>query len=94
MRNLSWDDFRDSAGVVYSVESPSGPLALRLDVAAPLAGSGREGDGFRLELVGPPDPVLPQAIYRFSADSVEPFEMFIVPVERDAYGTRYEAIFF
>ena len=93
MRDLGWDEFRNSVGVIYSVDSEAGPLALRLDVAVPIAASGREGGGFRLELVGPADPVLPQAIHRFSADAVEPFEMFIVPVGRDASGTRYEAIF-
>ncbi len=94
MRDLSWDDFRDSVGAVYSVETPAGPLAVRLDVAQPLASSGRDGGSFRLELVGPADPILPQAIYPFSCEGVDPFEIFMVPVGRDAEGTRYEAIFY
>ena len=94
MRDLVWDEFREAVGLTYSVETPLGALALRLDVAEPLADSGRAGGAFRLELVGPADPVLPQSIYRFAADGVAPFEMFVVPVERDANGTRYEAIFY
>jgi hypothetical protein len=94
MRDLAWDDFRDSVGAAYSVETPAGPLPFRLDVAAPLADSGRTGGAFRLELVGPVEPILPQAIYPFSGGGAEPFEIFMVPVARDDEGTRYEAIFY
>lgn len=94
MRDLDWDEFRDSVGTIYSVDTEIGPLPLRLDVAQPLADSGRIGGAFKLELVGPLDPILPQAIYPFAAEGTDPFEMFIVPVDRDASGTRYEAIFY
>jgi hypothetical protein len=94
VRDLSWDEFRDAVGAVYAVEAPDGALALRLEAATPLADSGRVGGAFRLELLGPVDPALPQAIYPFSGEGVEPFEMFIVPIARDAAGTRYEAIFY
>ena len=94
MRDLIWDDFRDFVGTIYSVDTPAGPLPFRLDVAEPLADSGRTGGSFRLELVGPNDPILPQAIYPFSGEGVDPFEIFIVPVGQDAGGTRYEAIFY
>lgn len=94
MRDLSWDEFRDSVGTVYSVDTGAGALPLRLDVAQALADSGRTGGAFKLELVGPVAPILPQSIYPFAADGVEPFEMFVVAVDRDASGTRYEAIFY
>ena len=94
MRDLTWDDFREAVGTVYSVVAPDALVALRLDSAEPFERSIREGGAFRLGLVGPVDPVLSQATYRFEADGVEPFEMFIVPVARDGDGTRYEAIFY
>jgi hypothetical protein len=52
----------------------------------------REGGAFRLEWRGPAEPVLDQAIYRFRRGE-QSFDMFIVPVGRDAQGTLYEAIF-
>ena len=94
MRDLAWDEFRESVGTTYSVECAAGTLPLRLDVAVPLGDSGRKGGSFRLELVGPSDPILPQATYRLAADGVAPFELFIVPIQNDADGTRYEAIFY
>jgi len=48
---------------------------------------------FSLAFLGPPGFVLPQAIYRFEHDELGPFEIFIVPIGRDARGTRYEAVF-
>lgn len=94
MRDLTWDEFREAAGARYEVEGPEGCVGLTLDVAQPLANSVREGGGFRLEFIGPASPILPQAIYRFTGDGSEPFEIFIVPVAADPGGVRYEAIFY
>jgi hypothetical protein len=48
---------------------------------------------FSLLLLGPPQFVLPQAIYRFEHDELGAFEIFIVPIGRSAEGVRYEAVF-
>lgn len=92
MREVSWDDFSDSVGSTYRVEAGDAPLELTLDRAAALASSTRAAGAFRLEFRGPSEPVLEQATYSFHRDN-EAFEIFIVPVARDAGGTTYEAIF-
>lgn len=93
MRDLTWDDFRDAEGRRFRVETGGGPVDLTLEHAQPLANSVRAGGGFRLEFVGPAAPTLPQAIYRFGGDGIDPFEMFIVPVAAEPGAIRYEAIF-
>lgn len=91
--------FSGVVGDVFTVGvSPGHSLAMRLTAATMLRGT-RPGTtpagepSFALEFLGPPDPVLPQATYLFSHASLGTHDMFIVPVGRDAGGTRYEAIF-
>ena len=93
MRALTWDDFASAAGTAYSVAAGSHEHELVLDRAEKIASAGRDGGAFRLEFLGPADPVLPQATYAFRRAGDEPLEIFVVPVGRDASGTRYEAIF-
>ncbi len=70
-------------------------FGLTLEQATQIASAGRAGGSFRLDFVGPCDPVLPQAIYPFRrGEEQEPAEIFIVPVGRDDRGTRHEAIFY
>ena len=91
MRALTWDDFADAAGSAYPVAVGEVQLELTLDKAEQIASAGRSG-AFRLEFLGPSNPVLPQATYPFRlADEV--IDIFIVPVGNDRNGTRYEAIF-
>ena len=68
-------------------------VELTLEKAAELPSSGREAGTFRLEFRGPREPVLQQAIYPFRGPG-EAFEIFIVPVAREAQGTLYEAVFY
>ena len=48
---------------------------------------------FSLVFRGPLEPLLPQSIYRFEHDTLEPFEVFIVPIGADEAGVRYEVVF-
>jgi hypothetical protein len=48
---------------------------------------------FSLLFRGPPDPLLPQRIYRLEHESLGPLEIFLVPVARDEAGSSYEAVF-
>ena len=48
---------------------------------------------FALVFRGPPDSILPQRSYRLSHATLGTFEVFIVPIGRDAQGVRYEVIF-
>jgi hypothetical protein len=91
MNNLRLDDF--ATGAVYDVHAADAVHPFMLAKGQELSDSGREGGSFRLEFLGPADPVLPQAIYRFVKGDAG-HDIFIVPVARDAGGVRYEAIFY
>jgi hypothetical protein len=48
---------------------------------------------FSLLFQGPPDPLLPQATYKFRHDALGDMGIFIVPLGRDEHGSVYEAFF-
>ena len=91
MTGLYLSDF--VTGTIYTVAAGDQVYPLALDRVQSLSDSGREGGSFRLEFVGPDEPVLPQATYRFGNGTAE-HDIFIVPVSRDAAGVRYEAVFY
>jgi hypothetical protein len=93
MRDITWDDFANAVGATYRVAVGESLFELALDQASEIPSAGRAGGSFRLEFLGPPAPVLPQAIYPFRRDD-ELFEIFIVPIGSNQEGTRYEAIFY
>lgn len=86
-------DFSGRIGKRFEVNVADRHIELTLEVAEELPGSPRDGGGFRLEFVGPPSPMLTQNIFPFEIDG-ERFDLYIVPIGRDAEGTRYEAVFF
>ena len=45
---------------------------------------------FSLLFQGPPQPVLPQSIYRFAHERVGEVDLFMVPIDRNAQGIQYE----
>lgn len=92
MRILTMADFTPRLGTGFEIAANGGTLTLKLQSAQELPSLGRTGGSFRLEFIGPMQPVLPQAIYpfRFGDDA---FGIFIVPIGQDPRGTRYEAVF-
>jgi hypothetical protein len=50
-------------------------------------------ESFALVFLGPADRLLPQRIYWFESAQLGRFELFIVPVNRDQNGARYQATF-
>ena len=92
-RNMTLTDFSGRTGKTFDVHVAGQCLPLTLAAAQELPGSGRTGGSFRLEFLGPHDPMLAQGIFPFVIGD-ERFEIFIVPIGQDARGTRYEAIFF
>ena len=73
---------------------PHPPLELRLAEVTP-AGDARP-DGrvpFAILFRGPAEPILPQRIYRLEHARLGAIDLFIVPLEPDAAGARYEAVF-
>lgn len=97
---LTATDFAPAVGDKFALEAgDSGRFELELlearlhdpDAAAEQPDGGRAP--FTLTFRGPADPVLPQRIYRLEHGSLEPMEIFIVPIGRDETGTSYEAVF-
>ena len=86
-------DFSGRVGEGFVLAVGDHRLAATLVAAEPLQGSLRESGGFRLEFIGPTDPMLDQAIFRFESAG-ESWDLFIVPIGRSAEGTRYEAVFY
>jgi len=79
-------------------------FTLRLDDATGLAAQlvdARAGQGsappgrqpFSLIFEAPPEPALPQHIYRLEHPQLEAMDIFLVPVARVAGGLHYEAVF-
>ena len=56
------------------------------------AGTARR-DPFSLYFLGPPSPLLPQALYTLRSDAMTFERLFIVPVDQDGEATEYEAVF-
>ena len=93
MQDLTIDDFTGWLNGACEVAAPDGRVPMTLVVAEPLTGSPRAGGGFRLEFLGPREPLLGQSI--MSVERPERTDdIFLVPVSQDGEGTRYEAVFF
>lgn len=48
---------------------------------------------FSLTFEAPPEPALPQRIYRLEHPQLDAMDLFLVPVARTATGLHYEAVF-
>lgn len=92
-RIFTFADFSGRIGKPAEVHVAGHRLPVKLDAAQELPGAVREGGAFRLEFVGPRNPVLGQGIFPFHFGA-ERFELFIVPIGVDARGARYEALFY
>ena len=93
MGDLSIDHFSGGIGQGFALRAGGQVLELTLDKAEAMSRSVREAGAFRLEFVGPLDPILPQGVYPFDVAGEE-HDIFIVPVAREPVGMRYEAIFY
>ena len=93
MAELSIDDFTGWLNRECKVKTPEGDVRMTLIAAEPVAGSPRAGGGFRLEFLGPRDPMLGQGTMSVAGPDRSD-DIFLVPVEREERGTVYEAVFF
>lgn len=48
---------------------------------------------FSLLFTGPPEPVLPQRIYRLAHAQLPPLDVFLVPLAASATQVHYQAVF-
>jgi hypothetical protein len=79
------------------VDAPR-PLELELelvDVKGWRTGSAEQQgmERFSVYFTGPADPFLPQGIYTLEHEQMGVSELFLVPIEQNASGFRYEAVF-
>jgi hypothetical protein len=85
--------FKDRLGETFRVDD--GALELELIEATP--GIPARPDAprtpFSIVFRGPPEPVLPQQIYRFEHADLDAFDIFIVPIGPDESGMQYQAVF-
>ena len=95
---LSVDSFTPLVDQSFTVVAPGlDGFALRLVSAqtyrdAPAFDETDVRSPFRLTFRGPDDGILPQGTYRLEHDAIQ-LEVFIVPLQPDAEGPVYEAIF-
>ncbi|WP_172704738.1 DUF6916 family protein [Sphingomonas koreensis] len=93
VRGLTLGDFEGRIGTGFAIETELGTHTLELAVVEPMPQSTRPEGGFRLEFAGPPEPRLPQSIYRFVIDGAA-HDIFIVAIGyRPEGGIRYEPTF-
>ena len=88
-------DFEPHVGGAFRLDADGQALAVRLTEAKPVGSPAQEGgrEPFSLLFVGPPEPVLPQRIYRLEHAEMGALDLFLVPIGRGPEGTRYEAVF-
>ncbi len=65
----------------------------RVNASAGAAAGGLRQESFSLLFHGPPTPLLPQQMYRFEHDQIGQFDLFVVPVGRDAASLHYQVVF-
>jgi hypothetical protein len=98
LETFTVDTFAPRLGEPFAVETEAGAVEVEL-VEATAHEPRRRGapDGarvpFAIVFLGPPDPVLPQGMYRFEHADLDAFEIFVVPIAGDEDGVRYEAVF-
>lgn len=91
-RIYTFADFSGRIGRPAEIHVGEHRVPVKLDAAQELPGP-RDGGAFRLEFIGPHQPIVGQGIFPFQFGA-ERFEIFIVPIGLDARGARYEALFF
>jgi hypothetical protein len=69
-----------------------GPAVSELELVEVSDASTRRHVNFSLVFRGPQQPLFPQQIYPFEHERLGRFDLFIVPIRRDAHGFYYEAI--
>jgi len=94
METVSLSDFSEHLQHPFPVTVGGTTLNLVLTEAKPtIGGLPRGREPFSLTFRGPAQPLLPQAMYDFQHPRHGVLAIFIVPIDADAQGTTYEAVF-
>ena len=95
LEKLTKETFEPAAGSVFALQLGEGQT-VPLELSA-VRGNGLQGmatrEQFALHFRGPSAPVLAQRIYRLEHPDLGALEIFLVPIQRDAGGMTYEAVF-
>ncbi len=97
---LTVEDFAPHVGTEFLCRLQDGSAyALKLVEATPYSTQGGRATApnrrqpFSLIFLGPPEPILPQAIYPLEHAGMETLPIFIVPIGREPEGIEYQAVF-
>jgi hypothetical protein len=91
--SLTYEAFTENAKTKFRVPLDEDKVVeLELTEVSELKLHPRQEE-FSLEFRGPLDIFLGQGVRNFEHDAMGRFELFIVPVEQDAQGVYYEAVF-
>ena len=96
LASLELADFAACLGQRFQLDAGGTTLELAL-VSADALGAAPSAEGrrhpFSLVFRGPHAPTLSQRIHRLESAHLGVLEIFLVPIEPDAAGQRYEAVF-
>lgn len=97
LETLTPDDFQAHLDETFSVPVEGGtsfPLELAgVEILGGSAAGSTIRKPFSLLFLGPPQPILPQRIYRLDNAALGTLEIFLVPLGPQAGRMRYEAVF-
>jgi hypothetical protein len=93
---LSLESFADRLGEPLRIRTTDAHVVeVRLVEASalgdPFVPGGRAP--FSLVFRGPAEQILPQTTYRIEHEAIGSFELFLVPLQPDGDGARYQAVF-
>jgi hypothetical protein len=89
---LTAESFEPRLRESFRLTAPSAALDLVL-TELERHGQSEQRRAFSLRFLGPPRPILPQAIYRLDNPAMGALEIFLVPLGPYDGGMRYEAVF-
>jgi len=99
---LTYETAKALEGMSFQIDLPDGTVVpVKLDEVLLYEtrqrrrskGPAPRRDPFSLYFIGPPQPVLPQAIYTLRGQEQGFDKLFLVPIGQDGEGTEYEAVF-
>ncbi|MCW3013418.1 MAG: hypothetical protein JWO02_510 [Solirubrobacterales bacterium] len=93
--DLELQSFVPHVGTTFTLHVGETTVPLELVAADAIPGdpADRGRPPFSLEFLGPADPAYAQATVALTHPALGTLEIFLVPIARDAAGTRYQAIF-
>lgn len=90
LETFTAETFRPLLSQRFELVAGDGRVDLELvDVTESAAPGTERRAQFSIVFSGPPDPILPQAIYGIEHPELGAFDLFLVPIE----AGRYEAVF-